>query len=447
MMSASERRMTTTRTHRSRTAIPALALALALGLAVALTATACPGPSDSANAPDSGTSSGANAANAANATNAANAAKADAATTAPAPKSEPPPMREATRSDIERSLLLLENWVKKGATDPKNAWAMAHGIVAFGKDVKSTDGRKSIDAIVADYAEMQKKVKGGGGWTFPRETAAPELIPVQPHQNLMIKTFLVAGVPRDYAFKTKYKNKVTLEQLVREAEESFSFPTDDAGWRDYAWTAYALMLARSDAGKIKTSTGTIEMKELAEKTLARLELEQSFLEPLLGHPERVEKRKQGIYAHHCGGLHFVQAGVLAAAKTKDPEMIARARHQLDLVMFRWEAERRIYDETLRDQPKYKWLLLVQELKFFGHVLETFALARDYGVLPNDAELEKKIRLVAGDLVEVIAKLEPAYANQDAIGASVPQTKYDLIGDGCHAIRGLRRGLVAFFPPS
>lgn len=135
-----------------------------------------------------------------------------------------------------------------------------------------------------------------------------------------------------------------------------------------------------------------------------------------------------------------------ASVTQDANLKKRVLHQLEVVLFRWEAERRIYKEVLAEQPQYKWLILVQELKFYGHVMETFALARDYGVLPKDAETERKLRMVAADLVDVVAQLEPAYRSQDVLAQVAQQTRYDLIGDGCHAIRGLRRGLVAFFAP-
>lgn len=346
-----------------------------------------------------------------------------------------PPLREATRAEAEKTLANLESWVKEGASDPSNAWALAHGITGFGKDLKTTDGRAAVDAIVIDYVQKTPE-----GWSFPPKTA--EGLPVEPHKDLLIKTLLESGVPQDHVFKTK-QGKVTLRQLFEDAEKRFAFPADDAGWRNYAWSEYAMILGNKSLQRIDTAKGPIDFKTMATKTLERLELEQGFLEPLLGKPEELEKRRQGIYAHHCGGLHFVQAAVLGAVVTQDPALMARARKQLDLVLFRWDAERRIYKETLWNEPKYRWLLLVQELKFYGHVLETFALAKDYGLIEPDDALKLKMRQIAGDLAETASFLEEAY--KPAIKKEMPaQTQLDLIGDGCHAIRGLRRGLVAFF---
>jgi hypothetical protein len=368
-------------------------------------------------------------------------AQQDAAQPAPAEaaaktKREAPPLREATREDAERALANLESWTRAGAADPKNAWALAHGIVGFGKELKTPDGRSAPDVIVGDYLDKRED-----GFYFHLHA---EGTPVEPHADLMIKTLLESGVPPDRAFKTKV-GKVTLAQIVEDAEKRFDFPSDESGWRNYAWSAYALMLANKDSGQLDTEKGPVPLAALAEKTVARLEVEQQFLVPLLGHPEALEKRRQGIYAHHCGGLHFVQAAVLGASIAKMPALTERVKKQLELVFFRWDAERRIYKEALWNEPKYRWLLLVQELKFYGHVLETFALAKDYGVFEPDEAQSLKLRQIAGDLVETSSWLADAY-KKEAMQQMPPQTQYDLIGDGCHAIRGLRRGLVAFFAP-
>jgi hypothetical protein len=357
-----------------------------------------------------------------------------------------PRPREPHRAEVQIVLERLEAGVKDGATDPKNPWALAHGIVAFGKDLKASDGRLAIDVIVSDFAEVQKPPRGRAFFAFP--PTAKDGMPIEPHRHEMVSTMLEAGVPPERSFKLKRGGTVTLAQLLRDAEYTFVFPADAAQTRNYAWSAQALLRAHAKDGKIETATGTTTLATLADRTIGYAEQEHAFLEPLMdqGRPDLVEKRKQGVYAHACGGLHLVQAALLAAATTKDPGHLRRAKRQLDIVLFRWEAERRIYKEFRKEQPKYVNLLLVQELKFYGHVLETFGLAREWGVFDADPAAEKKLRQVAGDLVDVVHELQPMYARQHVIGEVAPQTRYDLIGDGCHAIRGLRRSLVAFFAP-
>lgn len=359
-----------------------------------------------------------------------------------------PPFREASRAEVERTLESLERWVQPSATDPTNPWILAHGIVAFGKDLRASDGRLAIDVIASDFLE-ERDIDGRKVYAFP--IRGPGSVPVEPHRDLMIKTMVEAGVRLDRELHPKASKKgdrVTLDRLIRDAELAFSIPTDDAGYRNYAWSVSAFLLSRSGRGWVATLTGTIALERISSRTIERLEEEQRFLEAWMdqGRPELVEKRKQGIYGHNCGGFHLVQSAMLAMARSRDPDALRRARRQLDIIFFRWEAERRIYKEALRREPKYRLVLLVQELKFYGHALETLALAEAHGTFRPDAEDRRRIKRIAADLVDTVAALETAYTHQAEVRASSVQTYYDLIGDGCHAIRGLRRSLVASFAP-
>ncbi len=198
-------------------------------------------------------------------------------------------------------------------------------------------------------------------------------------------------------------------------------------------------------GTLKTHKGEVPLKELIRKSIQQLEDEQSFLNAPHSEnsPHKLVKKRQGIFAHTCGGLHFVQAGFQGAA-VSEREAKLRATKQLELVDFRWDAERRLYRQTIRGQPRYKFLLHIQELKFHGHVLETNALAVKNGLVTPDAERIKLMREVAADLIDAVAELKPLYETQDQLRKSSPQLYYDLIGDGCHAIRGLKLGKEPFF---
>jgi hypothetical protein len=80
------------------------------------------------------------------------------------------------------------------------------------------------------------------------------------------------------------------------------------------------------------------------------------------------------------------------------------------------------------------------------VLETLALAHRWGAFPDDPQSQEQIAEIAGDLVRVVDALRSDYQRLGPIRSAREQTYLDLIGDGCHAIRGLRESLVAFFRP-
>jgi hypothetical protein len=355
--------------------------------------------------------------------------------------SEPFPRREAKRDEVEDTVRDLQLLVKGGATENANPWAMAHGIVAFGADMEAADGRKAADAIVHDYLRREKLGKRTR-WHFPPRT--PKGLPLEPHANLIVKTLVVSDVPLDRSFETRGGQNLTLGELLDSAEADFDEPTSAHAWADQAWTVEAILAARSLDADLELKGWRSTPARLGAKATEALARLQDFLtDPMkAGRPDLVEKRKQEIYAHTCGGLHFVQT--VARAGSLVPDLASKARAQLDIVRFRFSAERSIYQTLIRDHPEYRQRLLVQELKFYGHVLETFALAAEWGLVEPDETLRTEMRQVAGDLVDTVRELESSYGQQDAIRQKAPQVYYDLIGDGCHAIRGMRLGLKHFF---
>lgn len=356
-----------------------------------------------------------------------------------------PPKREATKAEIDKAIATLTANVDAGAHDRTNPWAMAHGLLVWGKDMKASDGRLAVDVMVSDFA-VSAKVGDRTVYGFPEKTATG--VPVDPHGNMIVKALLASGVDEKKKFKLGTGETITLKRLADDAEWTTVVPSNDNEWHKFAWTHGAILARHGANDAIDTKNGKKTMLELALRAAHHLEEEQQALALLKqnGTPEKVQKDRTGIFTHPCGGLHFVQSTAEAAKQQDDPNLLAKVRQQLDVVLFRWEAERRIYRDFVVQRPDVAILILVQELKFYGHILETFALASQQGVLVLSAEQKKILREVAGDLLNTVQALSGAYANLDKIKASSPQTYYDLIGDGCHAIRGLREGLVPFFAP-
>src|SRR5688572_31683954 len=75
-------------------------------------------------------------------------ATAAAETAPPGPK-----LRSALPVEMWGAANRLSAMVKEGAADSKNAWMLAHGLLAFGKEMKASDGRLAIDVIVEDFVQ------------------------------------------------------------------------------------------------------------------------------------------------------------------------------------------------------------------------------------------------------------------------------------------------------
>lgn len=347
-----------------------------------------------------------------------------------------------TRSAAETALAWLEQQVRAPAGDPTNPWALAHGLLAFGKDFATTDGRSAV-TVVASFAEP----RAGEPGQARRYGFAPEQNgkPVEPHAHLLVKTFLEIGLDPSFSLRAADGKTIDVRRLLTDMRASVRDPSNDHEWHDAAWWLTALELDPTSDPK--------SLAKLREAALVRLEADDAVISLSADNafapdaPMGVAKRnKTHIYGHPCGGLHFMQAVFRGAGRAESAELIARAGRQVDSLLARYRAERALYAEILRARPTVTLPVSGQQLKFFGHVLEALAVVDEVGLLRNDPTRAEAVattrRQVAADLLRVIAQLQAtgAYARLGEISAQQPQLYLDLIGDGCHAIHGLRNTL-------
>lgn len=369
---------------------------------------------------------------------------------APAAAGDVPPPHAATRAAIKSTLATLEHAVKAGASDAKLPWALAHGLLAFGPHFQADDGRPAVD-VIASYA-VRKKVDGRTLYDFPVKKGDSL---VEPHDNLQVKSMLDAGVALDRKLVTADATQVTLARLVHDMQRSAQMPASDADWHQEAWTlsAWALDQRRGDKAAAK---GAVDLDKLRAAALTRLEEDDQVLTAYHGDPasafdpgsalREAKKNKTGIYGHSCGGLHLVQAVIESVMQSGDAAEKRRVRKQLGVLLFRYKAERHAYAEVLARHPEAGLSLRVQQQKFFGHLLETLGQARTLGAYDPETEggrrLDRTMLEAAGDLADTVKELQQGgvYERLDSIRSQREQTYLDLIGDGCHAIRGLRRTL-------
>lgn len=355
--------------------------------------------------------------------------------------------RAATRAEIAAIEQRLGAAVRGRAGDPKSPWALAHGMVAFGADFAASDGRPAVD-VIASFAELREH-GGKKLWLFPEKKSGE---PVEPHRFLLVKTLLEVDVPFDRSLVTSSGEKVTLARLVQDLRAAAVEPKTDADFHHVAWQISAL--AEHARRELKAATAPPALAPLIAAALARLESDQKVVEGYAGPPEKAfdegsplfvaKRQKTGIYGHSCGGLHLVQAVASAVAVAGSEEDKKRLRKQLGVLLYRYELERPAYASLLLRHPEQGLLIRLQQQKFFGHLLETLTLARSLGLTLPETEGGKRIdqtcRLAAGDTVEVAKALLDGgvYERLDSIRKEREQTYLDLVGDACHAVRGLRR---------
>ena len=352
------------------------------------------------------------------------------------------PRAAPTRKAVEEAVKRLERFVRPGASDPKNPWALAHGLVAFGKDLRTNDGRSAVE-VIASFAE-KRTARGRTVYRFPTKRDG---IPVEPHRNLLLKTLLEVGVDPARELKASDGEPITLQQLADDLVETTAVPDAGAGWHHAAWTLGALQAhSGSAARRAHAALLTASLERLEADHRPVLDSERDRPERAFDPDQPMRRAKEGktaIYGHSCGGLHFVQAVLEGVAEDATAERKRRAAAQVDALIYRYRSERLLYDSMLKKTPQHGLVLRVQKLKFFGHLLETLATARKLGI-GDDRAVRKTAGEAAGDLLATLRDLDRGgvFQRLDTIRREQSQTYLDLIGDGCHAIRGLRGTLDA-----
>src|SRR5689334_16959401 len=74
------------------------------------------------------------------------------------------------------------------AAEPKNPWALAHGICGLGKNFAASDGRRAADVIVHDFLQKGDDPKAAAyGFLLYGKDGTP----IEPHPNLNTKTLVL----------------------------------------------------------------------------------------------------------------------------------------------------------------------------------------------------------------------------------------------------------------
>lgn len=330
------------------------------------------------------------------------------------------------------------------AADPKNPWALAHGITGLGRNYAASDGRKAIDVIVTDFLLKNETADGGAGsgspYGFLRYSA--DGTPVEPHTHLLTKTLVLAKVPLSQSFKTSF-GKVTLAQMVESVKRGFHHvPANEEYWHDVGWTLDLLSATlKPGPGAVFTNGANerIDFNQVMDDGLAYLERATADLKAgmVQGLPQ-VDKRKQGLYAHSCGGLHLVQA-VLGWARypAVKKKWGARFDEQVAILFYRLDSERRQYELALEQAPSHRLEVLVQMVKFYGHFLETTGRLKDeLGWKPSPAQKVgiNRAKALLDNATHLLDEMH-AFEMMNDLKSTKKQVYLDLIGDACHATHG------------
>ncbi|MGQ0506707.1 MAG: hypothetical protein ACT4TC_15450, partial [Myxococcaceae bacterium] len=243
-------------------------------------------------------------------------------------------------------------------------------------------------------------------------------------------------------FKTSF-GPVKLGQIVEGVKRGFRHqPGSESYWRDIAWTLDLLaeVLKPGAEGVFRNGAGEkIDFNGVMDDALLYLEKAQADIsEGMDKHLPQVDKRKQGIYAHTCGGLHLYQAlGNWSRFGFVRKRWGARWDRQVEVLFYRLISEQRQYEAALQQAPGYRLLIYTQMVKFYGHFLETTGRLRKKSHFRPTAEQLQQVEKAKAYLDRAVLGLRDVKAleSMDQLKKTQRQVYLDLIGDSCHATHG------------
>jgi hypothetical protein len=147
--------------------------------------------------------------------------------------------------------------------------------------------------------------------------------------------------------------------------------------------------------------------------------------------------KSALHTKACNGTHLLY-GLVDALRFgyTAHDLKAHVEKLVEATLFRMRLEPVLIDRTLHGaDPMVRLNADAAKFTFFGHVVETLGLASRYGVLGFSPSA---LALVAGARAELGRLTERITAEHDLtqLEAKVPQAYKHLLGDACHAYRGL-----------
>jgi hypothetical protein len=300
---------------------------------------------------------------------------------------------------------------------------MAHVVLALGRDVKDGD-RSIVDAMVADSLELT---------TIAGRTCPHFSLQIERHPFHFLQILQATDVPYDRRFTTP-RGSFTRREIVQGSEALFE-PKQHVD--EYSWTVCVLTHEfPPDRDRFENARG--EQVDVAKIVAAHLnDAETSYAATFASMNEGKPYGRGAIHNKACNGTHLIYGLIEALANGYGRgDVTERVDRLVQATIFRLQLEQKLVDATLRgSDPMVRLNADAVKLSFLGHVLEALGLGVTRGVLKLDAAQLGALAVARRQLGQVVDRLISEH-DLDALRAHVPGAYGLLLGDACHALRGL-----------
>ena len=343
---------------------------------------------------------------------------------APPAATPKPTAASGARFSSAETIDLLREFILQRALTSDDPWVQAHVVLALGADVKA-NGKPVVDTLVAGTLRTQtvdvKKYP-----YFPTE--------VERHPFHFLQILQVADVPYDRAFVTPV-GRFTRREILSGSEALLDPKeiTDELSWMVSVLTHEF----PQDRDTFKTARGLdIRVSDVVLRHLR--ETDAAYAETFAAMAGATPYARGTIQRSACNGTHMLY-GLVDALRNGYTvgDLRPHTERLLKALLFRMRAEPQLIDLSLRgDHPMVRLNADAAKLTFLGHAVEDLGYAAQYDVFQLDAAQTQTVTQAREQLAAIVSRLAGQH-DLETLQAQEPRAYKLILGDACHAYRGLR----------
>jgi len=331
------------------------------------------------------------------------------------------------RARDEATARVLDELIRRRAIESSDPWVEMHVVLALGAEVVNQKGN------ILDQAVAQTLALGAAGFRnvpyFP--------LAVERHPFHFLQVMQAVGVPPDRAFVTPV-GRFTHREIL-EGSEALFVPADVTD--ELSWVVSVLThVFKPDKDQFVNARGeTIVVSQLVERHLR--DTEAAYADTFAAMEGKGPYKRGVLQTKACNGTHLLYGLIDALGQGFGGEGFkGRVERLVSATLFRLKVEPLLIDKSLPgDLPMMQLNADSAKFTFLGHAIEDLGLAHSRSLLefsPSALAVIDQARAELGRLAERLATEH----DLDALNKEVPGAYRIVLGDACHALRGIRMWL-------
>ncbi len=332
----------------------------------------------------------------------------------------PPP----TRVQDQETAGLLREFILQRASRSTDAWMEMHVVLALGADF-ARGGQNLLDELVGKILAVETIDMRQYPY-FPLE--------IERHPFHMLQIMQATGVPYDRAFVTP-KGRYTRRELV-DGGTTLLIPAEIHD--ELSWTVSVLC---SEFPPAKDRFTTARGEEVVVQDLVRRHLEEteaSYADVFAVMKGEKLYGKGPLHKTACNGTHLLY-GLVEALRYgyRADDLEARVERLIEATLFRARLEPVLIERAMPgDDPMTRLNREASSFTLIGHLVELFGYIHHHGVVQMSEGAQRAIEGLRTRLATLTETLTTDY-DLDKLQEDVPQAYKLILGDACHAYRGIR----------